>query len=70
MVFLFSENFQTGSGAQTATYIITTGAPQRSKLEDFGSSQFPDENDRDGPSIVRFLAIQPFDAVGSTRIFD
>jgi hypothetical protein len=61
---------QTGSGAQTASYIITTGVPKRSRLEEFGSSQFPDENDRDGPSNVRFIAIQQLDAAGSPRIFD
>jgi len=37
--------------AETDSYIITTGAPHRSKLEDFGGRQFLDQNDRDGPSF-------------------
>jgi hypothetical protein len=49
--------------------IITTGAPHWSKLEDFGGRQFLVQNDRDGPSNVRFLVIQPPDAVGRPRRF-
>jgi hypothetical protein len=50
-------------------HIVTTGVPHRSRLEDFRGSQFSDKNDRDGPSNVRFLAIQPLDAICSPRIF-
>jgi len=34
-----------------------------------GSSQFPDDKERDGPQNVSLLAIQPPDAASSLKIF-
>ena len=36
---------------------------------DFGGSQFPDDEDRNGPQNVGLLAIQPSDVAASPRIF-
>jgi hypothetical protein len=36
---------------------------------DFGGSQFPDDEDRNGPQNLGLLAIQPSDVASSLRIF-
>jgi len=47
--------------ALTGRYIMTR--------TNFGSSRFPDDEDRDGPQNAGLLAVQPLDGAASPRIF-
>jgi hypothetical protein len=49
------------SPALTGRYIMTR--------TDFGSSRFPDDEDRDGPQNAGLLAVQPPDGAASPRTF-